>query len=79
MWPMTYADMSQNDSTVQMTLTSQANENLTAANGKPNFVFSCGKGAKEKAVPTFQFASPSLTKWNMIQLFHAFPYANKKS
>ena len=32
----------------------QASESMTAANGKANFVFSCGKSVKKKATPTFQ-------------------------
>ena len=32
----------------------QANENMTAADGKANFVFSCGKRVKRRETPTFQ-------------------------
>ena len=37
-----------------MTFVAQANENMTAADGKANFVFSCGKRVEKKATPTFQ-------------------------
>ena len=39
---------------MKMTFVAQANENMTAADGKANFVFSCGKSVKKKATPTFQ-------------------------